>query len=228
MEANQFEGKTLKYLAIEPDDYDSSKSYPMIILMHGFGASMRDLAGLCPAIDSKGYVYICPNAPLTVQLGPGMTGFAWAPPRDSRADGDMDSAVDMLSVLVEEVTEQYRVEKGQIILGGFSQGGMMTYAYGLPNPEQFKGLVMLSSMVFEQDKLKGNLPAERTMSIFVSHGTSDAMISLDVGQSSRDFLVAESYKPDYFEYDMGHEISQEVLDDLVPWIRNVLPPFGSG
>ena len=144
MEAKQFEGKTLKYLAIEPDDYDSSKTYPMIILMHGFGASMRDLAGLCPVIDSKGYVYICPNAPLTVQLGPGVTGFAWAPPRDSRGDGDMDSAVEKLSVMVTEVMEQYSVEKGQVILGGFSQGGMMTYAYGLPNPDQFMGLVMLT------------------------------------------------------------------------------------
>ena len=101
------------------------------------------------------------------------------------------------------------------------------YAYGLPNPDQFKGLVMLSSMVYEQERLKEKLPAERTQPIFVSHGTSDPMISLDVGQSSRDFLKAENYEPDYFEYNMGHEISQEVLDDLVPWIHNVLPPFRS-
>ena len=50
MEAKEHKGKTLKYLAIEPDGYDPNRRYPMIILLHGFGAHMGDLAGLTPAI----------------------------------------------------------------------------------------------------------------------------------------------------------------------------------
>ena len=41
-----------------------TRSYPMIILLHGFGAHMGDLASLAPAIDPTGYVYIFPNAPI--------------------------------------------------------------------------------------------------------------------------------------------------------------------
>ena len=40
---------------------------------------MHDLAGLASYIDSRSYVYVCPNAPLPVQLGPGFTGYAWTP-----------------------------------------------------------------------------------------------------------------------------------------------------
>ena len=28
----------------------------------------------------------------------------------------------------------------------------------------------------------------------------------------------------YREYQMGHEINQQVMDDLVPWIKETLPP----
>ena len=74
MRAIERQGSTLTYLAIEPDDYDADAQYPMVVLLHGFGAHMGDLAGLTPAIDPTGYVYICPNAPKQVQLGPGNGG----------------------------------------------------------------------------------------------------------------------------------------------------------
>ena len=224
MEAKQFEGRTLQYLAIEPDGYDSTMSYPMIILLHGFGAGMRDLAGLCPEISPEGYIYVCPNAPITVELGMGMTGSAWTPPRDEREAEDIESAVDKLSVLVDEVTKAYKIEPGRVLLGGFSQGGMMTYRYGLTNPDLFKGLVILSGLAPDMDLLREMLPEERSQSVFVAHGTSDNMIGIMDARSSHSFLEAEGYSPAYKEYGMGHEISQEVMSDLVPWIHEVLPP----
>ena len=54
------------------------------------------------------------------------------------------------------------------------------------------------------------------------------MISIEEGQGSREFLEAEGYSPEYREYAMGHEISQEVLRDVVPWIQKVLPPNTQG
>ncbi|MCH7653629.1 MAG: hypothetical protein IIB14_08140, partial [Chloroflexi bacterium] len=107
MESKQFEGKTLKYLAIEPDGYAAGADYPMVVLLHGFGANMGDLAGLCPAIDPEGYVYICPNAPLSVEIGMGVTGYAWTPPGDNRTSDDIDEAESLLAGLIEEVTDQY-------------------------------------------------------------------------------------------------------------------------
>ncbi|MDA0770529.1 MAG: alpha/beta fold hydrolase [Chloroflexi bacterium] len=224
MEAKQFEGKTLQYLAIEPDGYDATLRYPMIILLHGYGASMRDLAGLCPAINSEGYIYICPNAPITVEIGNGMNGYAWTPPRDEREAEDIELSVEKLSVLVEEVTRAYKTEAGRIVLGGFSQGGMMTYRYGLTSPDLFKGLVILSGLAPDMDLLREMLPEDRSQAVFVAHGTSDHMIGITDARSSHSFLESEGYTSVYKEYGMGHEISQDVLDDLVPWIHEVLPP----
>ena len=228
MQATQRQGKTLYYIAIEPDGYDPTRTYPMIILLHGFGAHMGDLASLAPAIDSTGYVYIFPNAPIAFDMGAGGTGYGWTYPRQipqelRRAD-DVDSVVDMLATLVDEVTEQYSTEPGQIILGGFSQGGMMTYRYGLPNPNLFKGLVVLSGVAPEEETMKGRLPEERTQPILVAHGSSDTVVAVQMARDTREFLEAEGYTPVYREYPMAHEISQQALADVSEWIRNTLPP----
>jgi len=82
MEAKRYQGKSLLYLTVHPDGYNPEMDYPMIILLHGFGANMMDLAGLSPAIDREGYIYACPNAPLPFQIGPGTVGYGWmTPPR---------------------------------------------------------------------------------------------------------------------------------------------------
>ena len=78
MEAKQFESSTLRALIVEPDEYDPDKEYPVIILMHGFGSNMADLANLTPAINRSDYLYVCPNAPAAIDLGMGQTGYAWA------------------------------------------------------------------------------------------------------------------------------------------------------
>ena len=64
METQQHEGKSLPYIVVHPDGYQEGVRYPMIILLHGYGANMADLAGLAPAIHRTGYVYACPNAPV--------------------------------------------------------------------------------------------------------------------------------------------------------------------
>ena len=228
MQASQHQGSTLHYIAIEPDGYDPARSYPMIILLHGFGAHMGDLASLAPEMDPEGYVYIFPNAPIPFEIGPGATGFGWTYPRrmpqELRRADDVDSVVDMLATLIDEVTERYATKPGEVILGGFSQGGMMTYRYGLPNPEKFKGLAALSAVAPDEDTMREKLPEDRAQPIFVAHGISDMVIEVQMARDTLQFLKAEGYKPLYHEYPMAHEISQQTLSDLTDWIRKTLPP----
>jgi phospholipase/carboxylesterase len=69
--------------------------------------------------------------------------------------------------------------------------------------------------------MSGLLPEKRDQPIFIAHGLRD---NPDRGRRSRDFLEAEGYSPDYHEYDIAHEISQQVVQDLSHWMHRVLPP----
>ena len=227
MQVRRFQGKSLPYLTVEPDGYEAARPYPMVILLHGYGANMGDLAGLSGALDASGYIYAMPNAPVELQVGFGMVGYAWADPPQGGEGSGMDASDERLSVFFDEVMARYGVEAGNAVLGGFSQGAMMSYRLGLVRPETFRALVCLSGVVPDADVLRQRLPADRGQPIFMSHGREDMVIPVEGARRSLRFLRGEGYAPEYREYDMGHEISAEVLGDLTPWLRRVLPPAGS-
>ena len=221
MRVEEHQGRSLAYLTVTPDGDRIDQPYPAVILLHGFGANMADLAGLCPAIDEKRYTYVCPNAPLPVNGGLGNVGYAWTPPGGGPSSEFAQKAEAQLDILFQELQDEGTLEPGRVILGGFSQGGAMTYRWGLKHPERFRGLAALSGSFRDAHELEGRLPVDAGQSIFIAHGTADRMIGVEAARESRDFLESLGYRPVYHEYDMGHEISQEVIDDLKPWIRGL-------
>ena len=104
----------------------------------------------------------------------------------------------------------------------------MTYRYGIPNPELFAGLAVLSGGVGGPDELRERLPVRRDQPVFISHGTEDGVIPVEEARRSVRFLEEEGYTPEYREYAIGHEISQEIVQDLRAWIGRVLPPATPG
>ena len=229
MKTERHDGRSLPFLAVLPDDHDPAASYPLVIMLHGFGAHMGDLAGLAPAIEDKGYVYACPNAPLAFDFGGGFTGYGWMPRQNVASPEEVQAAREnseaLLEDFFEEAFEKLNVTRGKVALLGFSQGGAMTYRCGLKSPEVFSGLVALSAAVFDPEILRPRLPENRDQPVFVAHGIRDMQIDVETARATRAFLEDEGYQPQYREYNMGHEIPFEVLRDLIPWLTGVLPPL---
>jgi phospholipase/carboxylesterase len=221
-----FDGGPLTYLLIRPDDYRPEVSYPLVILLHGFGASMYDLAGLTPAISSMGYMYACPNAPYPLDIGGGQVGYSWSRGRPGmpEAPDEGPSVEERLAGFLEEVMAAAGAGAGRVLLGGFSQGGGLTLRFGLPRPQVFAGLAVMSGAFRDADGLRERLPATRDLPIFLCHGIWDHLVAVERGRETKAFLEAEGYSPEYHEYQMAHEISGDVVADLKPWLERVLPP----
>jgi phospholipase/carboxylesterase len=224
MREEKHEGKGLKYITVLPDDYNPEIRYPLLIMLHGFGANMQDLAGLAPVINSRGYVYACPNAPIAFDLGSGQAGYGWTSPRGDATPEELQHAEDSLGEFFDEVLEQFQVTPGRSVLLGFSQGGGMTYRCGLSRAETFAGLVALSASLPDPKELEDRLPDKRNQPIFIAHGRSDPLIPAETAAKAHRFLTEAGYSPEYHEYNMAHEISAEVLSDLTTWMGKVLPP----
>ena len=225
MRGENHQGKGLKYITVLPDDYNPDVRYPLLIMLHGFGANMQDLAGLAPVINSRGYVYACPNAPIAFDLGGGQAGYGWTSPRGDATPEEMQRAETLLGEFFDEVLEQFQVAPGRSVLLGFSQGGGMTYRCGLSRADTFAGLVALSASLPDPKELEDRLPEDRNQPIFIAHGRSDPLIPAESAANAQRFLKEAGYSPEYHEYNMAHEISSEVLSDLSTWMGNVLPPL---
>jgi phospholipase/carboxylesterase len=226
MKAETIEGKALSYILVRPDSFQADGSHPLVILLHGFGASMHDLANLAPVIDASGYVYAFPNAPYRVDLGPGSVGYSWVLGRPGVEAPPLPgpSVEELLGSLIDELRQTMGVRDGAIILGGFSQGGGLSLRYGLPKPDVFAGIAVLSGFFRDADEIKANLPQDRDQAVFVVHGLQDPIVNVELGRQTRAFLEDAGYKPDYHEYDMAHQITPEVIRDLRVWLHETLPP----
>lgn len=223
----QHEGEHLRFITVEPNGYHPGASYPMVILLHGFGSHMGDLAGLAPAIDARGYVYAFPNAPIAMNMGVNGQNFAWAPLGGEGTAEALSHADRLVAGFIDEVTAMYDPPDGQIVLGGFSQGGMMAYRSGLSRPGTFAGIAALSSLLGDGRDIEAALPGTRDQAIFACHGTEDTMIPVAIARRDMDFLRSHGYVPEYREYSMAHEVSLDVVSDLATWLHGVVRPLAS-
>ena len=224
VQSQTLDGKALPYVLMKPEGFERAAHHPLVILLHGLGASMFDLAGLASAIDATGYLYAFPNAPYRVNLGYGTVGYSWAldrPGVEAPSPG-APPLEELLEAFIADVQQETGAEGG-MVLGGFSQGGGLALQFGLPRPERFAGLAVLSGFFRDAEQLRERLPPERRQRIFVAHGIYDHMVGREAGRQTTALLREMGYDPTYHEYDMGHEISAEVLHDLVPWLHETLP-----
>jgi phospholipase/carboxylesterase len=108
------------------------------------------------------------------------------------------------------------------VIGGFSQGSVMSYALGLgrgrPSPA---GIVALSGFLptVEGFELDLDRPGLR---VAIGHGTQDPVIGVEWGRQARERLEAAGLAITYRETPMGHSIDPRFLAELQGWVADAL------
>ncbi len=66
-------------------------------------------------------------------------------------------------------------------------------------------------------------PARAALVTLLVHGTQDPMVAIEKGRDSQAKLESLGIQAAWGEYEMGHEINQNALRDLLGWL--VQAPF---
>jgi phospholipase/carboxylesterase len=192
-----------------------------LVLLHGRGADEHDLFPLLDALDpERRLVGATPRGPLSLPPG----GAHWyalggiGTPEASTFLSSFSAASEWLDGFL--AGEGLGHE--QLVLGGFSQGGVMAYSLGLgagrPRPA---ALIALSSFIpqvegFELD-LSPPLPP-----VAIGHGTLDNVIGVDWGRRARTELEQAGADVLYRETPMFHQIDPDFVRTLSGWIPATL------
>jgi phospholipase/carboxylesterase len=193
----------------------------LLVLHHGRGADEHDLLPLADVLDpERRLLVVSPRGPLALPPG----GAHWYVIRDLGYPdpGTFLPTYELAARWHDDLRERTGIPPERTILGGFSQGAVMTYALGLgqdrPRPA---ALVALSGFIptvpgFELD-LEGELPP-----VAIGHGTSDPVIGVEWGRQAKETLGAAGAEVTYRESPMQHSIDPRFAADLAPWIRESL------
>ena len=202
-----------------------------IIVMHGLGASPDDFVSFVDEIDlsAVGPVrWVFPAAPIrAVTVNNGMKMPAWYDIRGmdllSRQDEDglRASIVDVQAVIDREIASG--IPASRIVLGGFSQGGVMALLAGLRAPRRLAGLLDMSGyLALAPATAAERSEANRDVPIFMGHGRFDGVVPLAAGTASRDTLASLGYSIDWHDYPIQHGVSPEEVRDIHAWLLKVL------
>lgn len=192
-----------------------------LVLLHGRGADEDDLFPLLDALDpERRLVGATPRGPLSLPPG----GAHWyalggiGTPEPSTFHASFGALAEWLDGFLEEHGLGYE----RLVLGGFSQGGVMSYALGLgagrPRPAV---LCAFSSFIptvegFELD-LSPPLPP-----VAIGHGTLDNVIGVEWGRRARALLAEAGAEVLYRETPMFHQIDPGFVVDVAGWIQAAL------
>jgi phospholipase/carboxylesterase len=183
-----------------------------LVLFHGRGANEFDLVPLLDALDPERRLDgFCPRAPLSLPPG----GAHWYVVREVGFPDPATFAQGFVAAagFVDSLPHE------KIVLGGFSQGAVLSFAVGLgrgrPRPA---AVVAFSGFIPEVDGWELDT-GQAFPPIAVAHGTYDPVISVDFGRAARDRLAAAGADVFYRESPMQHSIDPRVLEELQPWLR---------
>lgn len=208
---------SLRYL-VRPPKSELAEP-PLLILLHGIGSNEQDLFALAPYLDER-FLILSARAPIMLMPG----SYAWFHAEFSR-DGTRVNAQEAessrLAILgfIDEVVRAYGAERARVYLMGFSQGAIMSMSIMLTRPDAVAGVVAISGRILPE--VKPNMVAPERLAgfpVFVLHGTFDNVLPVSNGRASRDFLSTLPVNLDYREYQMAHQISDEILADVESWL----------
>jgi phospholipase/carboxylesterase len=191
-----------------------------LVLLHGRGADEQDLHGLLDVFDpERRLVGITPGGPLSLPPG----GRHWyVVPRVGFPEAQTFAATyEELTSTLDGLLEQQGAGWDRTIIGGFSQGAVMSYATALgegrPAPA---GILAMSGFIptVEGWAMKSDL---RDLPVAIAHGSMDPVIPVDFAHDARDRLEAAGANVLFRESAMAHTIDPRVIPDLQEWVTEV-------
>lgn len=207
----------LPYVLSVPSGKPDSEPLPLVVFMHGRGADASDLSDLAPMIDGPGgYRFVFPNAARPFEAYPGMTmGYSWFDGWPPEGESIVESRTSMLT-LIDQLVARYP-NPGKVVLGGFSQGGLMALDVGFRTTTPLAGIAVMSGAVYEGDL--PDLRARAGQRVLLIHGTDDDVIPVVAAQRSRRVLEDHGIEPEYHEFAMGHHVTPESLEAVANFLR---------
>lgn len=234
-------GLTCRFVSAVPE---GQRPRLIVVLNHGFGASGDDLVDLGPWLMEfsepieTGCQFVFPSAP--VDMGPlGLPGGrAWWPinmaqlaeinqTRDydqltALQPAGMLAASEQLSGTVRQLLQRMDLPESSLVLGGFSQGAMVSTDVVLRHQLQPALLTLFSGTLLCRDEWQRFAERHPGCRVLQSHGLYDPLLPMAPARQLNQILSRNGFDAEFTEFAGQHSIPVEVLQRFAQCLVQLL------
>ena len=182
-----------------------------VILCHGYGGDGNDISIL--ANYWKNYlpdtIFLCPVAPEKCAVS--SVGYQWFDLMDQSKQQILTKSLvaEMkLNQLIDEVKVQNNLEANKIILGGFSQGCMISLQTGIKRKDKINSIIGYSGKIIDTEHLSKNIVSRPK--VILMHGDKDEIVPINFFLEAKEFFIKNNYPVELKSFkNCEHRIPQE-------------------
>lgn len=162
----------------------------LVILLHGYGSNADDLISLAPDLSQSidNALFVSPNAPFDFEGG-FFGGYQWYSLMDRSTDvmlAGYRKAKPILNEFIIEQLTKHNLTYKDLVLCGFSQGGMMALHYALESAQEVKGVISFSGYLLGYDGFSNTVMSKpKTL---ITHGDMDAVVPYEAFEFTESML----------------------------------------
>ena len=205
-----------------------------VIWLHGLGADEHDFVDIVGHLNiSLDHVkFVFPHAdviPITINGGMEMRGWYDIKSLDADSlnrvvdkDGIKSSMTKVNSLIDTQVAKGISSEN--IVLAGFSQGGVIAAYTVITSERKLGGLMALSTYLPAWDDFKGSVTAiNKGLPALVCHGTNDQVLPEILGKDLSSKLSEQGFNNNYkFYVGMGHSVCPQEVADISKFLNEII------
>lgn len=201
----------------------------LLVLMHGVGSNEQDLFGLARLMPPQFHV-LSLRAPYV--LSP--DAYAWFEfqvlangERHINEEQERESRF-LIGEMIASASQQLGVAPERVVVGGFSQGGIMALSLLLTQPAKVRAAMVWHSRLLPQ-VVPHIAPPEafEGKALWVSHGSADNVIAPSAAQATRELARGLPLALSGADFPGGHEIRPAELQGTLAWLQALSTSAGT-
>ncbi|MBX3181750.1 MAG: phospholipase [Polyangiaceae bacterium] len=199
----------------------------LVVLLHGYGAPGGDLAPLGRQLPAPpGVRFAFPEAPL--ELMPGYDARAWWPidvaaleaalsagthrDRGLEDPPELPQVAAALEAFLDALTAELGLTQAPLVLGGFSQGAMLSCELAARSARPLAGLMVLSGTLLAAERWAEGFKARAGLPVLQSHGRSDPLLSFADAERLKALFEAAATRHTWLPFHGQHELPRSLFE----------------
>ncbi len=207
----------------QPDNYDSTKSYPLLIVLHGNGANAESIISIRDRMKATNFFVAAPQGPYPRKiLALNTPAFSWfLQTKNKKLWEKADPPVmEYILNIIDDIKSRFRIS-GVYILG-HSQGGSLAYMTGVNNPVVINGIICFGASNPEEFLSTSTINnAASKLPIFIGHGWSDPSVKFNEAQETKNMFIKHGFNVTFKPFDGGHWLDTNTLIEAKKWIEEL-------